>query len=623
MGPSARPSLPRSAALGCTDRAGVALRLWLAFCLCLAGLGACVPERAPELLDVHDVSPTALEQGARIELSGSGFPDRRRARVVFTGTVFRPGASPRNVSFRFDAASESTSLVTLPVTREVLARFLGDSPHTTFRGEVGITFPSLHQHAPALTGSRRDIVLDWFGDTAQRRAEEDALQQEAQRFLAFAGFGVDDTLVVTDVHPEGEAHRGGLRPGDQLIALDGLRLDGLADLVPQLDGWQSHVTVRREGGDEPLPAWDRSAFRPAAVGDLPAAMAWIGAALGLLLVSVGGRARSWAHVEGRLAGRRGRGDAAGLAGLARLLGAPGRFAEELAPPLRLAPYAAVFLAFALLSALALGHPLVLAWASFPTVVLTVLSSLSLAALLLGGRDPRGAGFGLFRGLGAVAGALVAWLPVPLALCSVVFGAGSLEFADLVAGQGGLPQEWRVFASPWTFLGFVLLLAACVPREGSRGAWSARPERLGAAASIGRLLEWFALCLVCGLAAALFLGGWGPLPVASPEWSSVAGAALLLAKTWLLLHAVLWWRSLLDQVHRSEVFAAWCRRGVPMATLCFGLEALTASWRAAEAHAEDLRLATLLMLAFVGGFLVFRAARALARPALHVAINPWL
>jgi NADH:ubiquinone oxidoreductase subunit H len=620
MGPSARASAPGATAPGRIDRAAPILRLLLALGLCLAWLGACVPERAPELLEIHDISPTALEQGARIEVTGSGFPDRRRARVLFTGTVFRPGASPRHVSWRFDAASESTSLLTLPITREVLSRFVGDSPHTTFRGQVIITFPSLHRHAPALTGSRQEVVLDWFGDTAQRRAEEEALAREAERFLAFAGFRVDDTLVVTDVAPEGEAQRSGLRPGDQLIALDGVRLDGPTDLVPQLDGWQSHVTVRREGGDELLPAWDRSAFRPAALADLPGAMAWIGAALALLLVSVGGRARSWAFVEERLATRRGRG-VGSLAALGHLMGDPVRLTEELSPPLRLAPYAIVFLVFALLSALAVGHPLVLAWASFPALLLTVLSSLSLAALLLGGKEARG--FGLFRGLGAVAGALVAWLPVPLALSGVVFGAGSLEFADLVAGQGELPHEWRAFASPWTLLAFVLLLAACVPREGFRRPWSAEPERLGVAASIGRLLEWFALCLACGLAAALFLGGWGPVPMASPEWSSVGGAALLLAKTWLLLHAVLWWRSLLDQVHRSEVFAGWCRRGVPLAALCFGLEALTAAWRDVEAHAEELRWATLLSLGFVGGFLLLRSARAVLRPPLHVAINPWL
>src|SRR5690606_38472659 len=36
---------------------------------------ACAPERAPELIQIEEVRPTALERGGRLELSGSGFPD--------------------------------------------------------------------------------------------------------------------------------------------------------------------------------------------------------------------------------------------------------------------------------------------------------------------------------------------------------------------------------------------------------------------------------------------------------------------------------------------------------------------------------------------------------------------
>src|SRR5690606_37408079 len=140
---------------------------------------------------------------------------------------------------------------------------------------------SLHADAPTLTGSRDHLVLDWFNDASQHRAATEELEREARRFMEFAGFQVDENLIVTAVHPDGEAQRRGLHVGDQLVELDGVRLDGLADLVPQQGGWESRVIVRREQGEEILPLWDRSGFRPASVRDLPSALVWIAGALGL------------------------------------------------------------------------------------------------------------------------------------------------------------------------------------------------------------------------------------------------------------------------------------------------------------------------------------------------------
>src|SRR5690606_13360766 len=87
------------------------------------------------------------------------------------------------------------------------------------------------------------------------------------------------------------------------------------------------------------------------------------------------------------------------------------------------------------------------WLDLPTVLLSALASISMAALLLGGQGAV-SGWRLTRGLRAAAATLVSWVPVVVAALGVVFEVGSLHLADVVANQGPLPHQWRVSSSPW-------------------------------------------------------------------------------------------------------------------------------------------------------------------------------
>lgn len=602
----------------------VAAALWWMVVACLTG---CAPGRTPELLEIHELSPTALEENAQLELTGSGFPDRRQARLTLSGVVYRPGEVPRDVHLRLEAQAESSSLVTLRITRETIRRLTGDGPHATFRGDVTLTFPGAHPASPVLHGSSRGVVLDFFGDTAQRHEAEERLRQQARRFLEFAGVEVDEPLVVTSVHPGGEAHRSGLVVGDQLVALDGLRLDTLSDLVPRADGRHSQIVVRREHGEETLPPWDRSKLRPANLADLPAGFAWVVGALMVLLLSVGGRARLWAVVEERLSARRAPANATSRTWLSRLASIcrAGGLVPRLAPGLRFAPYGVFFLVFAVWSAVALRHPRIVSWLDLPLVVVVIAAKVLLSALIVGGRSRRSESWRLSRGLAHAAGALLAWIPVLLAVLGVVFEAGSLQLSDLVGEQGMFPHQWRLCASPWSLAAFLLLIASCVPESGPpRSPWGGPETAARFDASIAHLVEWCALALTCGLAAALFLGGWTMAPSGiAYELSPAVGAALFLLKTWLLLQVIAWWRGVLGGIRRSELLGAWLRRGLPLAFLCFALQVTATSAEWCSVHGEALRLATCSAVVLVGGFFLLRAARALYRPPLHGALNPWL
>src|SRR5690606_41258067 len=113
----------------------------------------------------------------------------------------------------------------------------------------------------------------------------------------------------------------------------------------------------------------------------------------------------------------------------------------------------------------------------------------------------------------------------------------------VGAQAGLPSRWRVFAAPRHLVRLAWVVAACDPEGGPRRPPLGAAPQLGMPGGLGRLLEWFGVTLVCGLGAALYLGGWSAPSLAAvhPGAARVVGPALFLLKTWLLLQGVLWWR----------------------------------------------------------------------------------
>ncbi len=64
-------------------------------------------------------------------------------------------------------------------------------------------------------------------------------------------------VIVAAVMPDGPAERAGVEPGDRIIAVDGVAIEGmeLADIVRRIRGREGNpvtLTLRREGYDEPM-----------------------------------------------------------------------------------------------------------------------------------------------------------------------------------------------------------------------------------------------------------------------------------------------------------------------------------------------------------------------------------
>src|SRR6185436_17401065 len=120
-----------------------------AFVLTVVALVACSgcvsTEAPPQLLNVLDFAPREAEVGDRLEVIGTGFPEGKPARVVFKGTLYRPGKKPvKGTEIEVEAASTSSDRIEMIFTEGLQTAFCGagdQAIHTTFQGDVIASFP--------------------------------------------------------------------------------------------------------------------------------------------------------------------------------------------------------------------------------------------------------------------------------------------------------------------------------------------------------------------------------------------------------------------------------------------------------------------------------------------------
>ena len=169
------------------------LTLLLALVLLLTG---CVSTEAPpQLLNVLDFAPREAEVGDRLEVIGAGFPEGKSARVLFKGTLYRPGHKAiKGVEIDVESASSSADKIEMMFTEGLQTSFCGsgdEAMHTTFKGDVIVSFPASTPGALPITGSARDVQID-FRSPSSRRAVVQARQDEGDRALKFMGLTVSD-----------------------------------------------------------------------------------------------------------------------------------------------------------------------------------------------------------------------------------------------------------------------------------------------------------------------------------------------------------------------------------------------------------------------------------------------
>lgn len=254
-----------------------ALAAWL-----LLALAGCNPYDDLRLLDVTAVEPPQIEPGGVLRIEGSGFPLGLDPTVSLDGTLFRPGSSPESFQTVFPAKVQTESRIVAPVPDEVVESFDGRG---TFDGVLRLAFRTANGRRDVYAD--RNVVVDFLPDTTlmlRGDADGSALPSvDAEHFgmvLSREETGAVGVRVEA-VTPGAPADAQGVRVGDVIVGLDGLRVYSWRDFLPDPSRTESRVSVVREGlaGVHAL-RWPHDATMPQASLVALAVMLLLGLALG-------------------------------------------------------------------------------------------------------------------------------------------------------------------------------------------------------------------------------------------------------------------------------------------------------------------------------------------------------
>lgn len=616
--------------------AGSRVRKAVSLSLIIFGWG-CQPASGPALVQVNGVLSDRLREGDVIELRGDAFPEGRVAEVTLRGEVSRAGQQrARHFELSLPGRSVSTHAVAVDVTRPVERTLTGTSPalHATFHGSIEVSFAPRVARTPPVAGVLPDVTLDFIpaeGDSASLEAERD----EGRRFADFAGVLLaDDQTVptVSGVMPGSAAERAGVVNGDRLLELGGVRVLGVADLVPPPRARTAELVIGRDGNaDGRRLLLDVTGFRPVAARDLGLAAGLVAGALALLLLLASPFGRALAFVEHRLLERL---RARKFAVPPPRVGAPRRpvsLVTRLSRALPSGPgsYLVFALTSALVAAAALGIPLVAREVDLPVLVVLAFAALAFASVVFGAPGEHGFVARTRRALLVFAQSI----PALGALGALGLTVGSFGPEALGLAQGGLPWQWLAFKSPLLLAAALLFVLSLVP-EASRGRsletalGSGRPGATRAPATA--LTGQAQLLLGSGVAALAFFGG-PHLPgvgysLVPGFGSALAGVALALVKTWVVAGGVALLRWVLGRIDIDEVRGLTLRAGMPLGAslVGFALLARTAPLEHLLALSDrGLAWASLAAGALLCAFIARRLVPGRAVAEAERGPNPWL
>jgi len=458
------------------------------------------------LLQLRGVEAGDVVLGDSLRVLGRGFPTGASCRVVLRGRLFEPGRSARTIEVALSAQATSDEEILATVHETSLPM---KSRHATFLGDVVVRFDArlpgaVTSSVSGVSGTVRDASFDLV------RAEVNVAERYAQLRIAqttLSALGIvleddqenDDGLRVHWAAEQSVAAVAGLRQGDVLTHLDGLRLRTVADFVAPPGASRLQVGVKYSD----RPRQDVLELRLPSAGTSGLDYAGVTSALVAVLALM---AVAWlAPVPHRLVWFSG---SRAESGRAR-----GAFDAAFAAPERPAWFAGVWLFVAAL--VWVGMAVLSRW-QLSLHVSVMAAFVAALHLVLTGTNGRGR----LRSVGRELVTLALVLS-PLACAGLV--GGSLTLDGVAERQGALPWQWFAFKAP------PLLLASAVFLSATRRLVARVAEVHSAPALVLAIV-------LSGVGVAAFFGGWqvwdhGGHPLLR---APVFGIVAFTAKAWLLL-----------------------------------------------------------------------------------------
>jgi len=258
------------------------------------------------------------------------------------------------------------------------------------------------------------------------------------------------------------------------------------------------------------------------------------------------------------------------------------------PLFRLAPYLVFLGVSATFCVMPFGQHLIAADLDIGILFVIAVTSLVTIGLMMGGWASNNK-WSLLGGIRSAAQIISYEIPGAVAIVCIVMMTGSLRVQDIIRAQGGAPWDWFLFRNPITFALFFLWFTTALA-EGNRAPFDLPEAESELVAGYSTeysgmrylfffFAEWANVFVMCGIASALFLGGW-QIPGISPaeqEASFVwqcAGALMFQVKSWFLIFVVIWIRWTLPRVRIDQMMNLCWKWFVPAS---FGAFLLTGVW----------------------------------------------
>ncbi len=635
----------------------------------LSALVGCGGGGGPDLLNVIDVSPREIEVGDRIEVLGINLPsgEARDATVTFKGTLRRPGQEPlEDKEITVEKAQLSTDKVSMIFTEGLQTLFCGrgdDAVHTTFTGDVLVTLTPNAANGVEVKGTVRGVTMNFHSPTP-RRAVIEAREKEGKRALDFFGLTVSPDspvaggLLVSDVKPASPADRAQILAGDVIVKFEGVKVISIGDMTPS--GHERLPSVGIKRGSEPVAerqiSIEKFDIRPPT--DLLGAGIILAVAAAIIMLFMAPTAGIITWVERRVSGRmqaRIGPNRAGPQGFIVWIadGIKSITKEDIIPTdsdhllFRLAPYLVFMGVSATFVVMPFGQYLIAADLDIGVLFVIAVTSLVTIGLMTGGWASNNK-WSLLGGIRSAAQIISYEIPGAVAVVCLVMMTGSLRMQDLIAAQGGpgdsfisaggWPWYWYVFRNPVTF-GLFFLYFTTALAEGNRAPFDLPEAESELVAGYSTeysgmrylfffFAEWANVFVMCGIASALFLGGWQIPGVSAAQQEAhfalqLLGAFIFLLKSWVLIFVVIWIRWTLPRVRIDQMMNLCWKWFVPLSFAAFLFTALWMILPLGKVVTLVISLATFVTWGVVMAHFIRRVRFNVRESRMPVHLNPFL
>lgn len=240
----------------------------------------------------------------------------------------------------------------------------------------------------------------------------------------------------------------------------------------------------------------------------------------------------------------------------------------------LAPLLCLTGVFATLAVVPFSSGFIMADLNVGIFYLVAISSLVGVGIFLGGYASNSK-WSMLGGMRGASQIISYEIPVTISLLAITLLAGGMGFGTIISQQGGLPHQWYVLHNPFAFLAFFVYFVGAMaetnrapfdlPEAESELVSGYHTEYTGMRFGFFALAEYIEVFVVCGVAAALFLGGWQVpgfnvdiLPIQAVQF------IIFMTKTLALYYVVIWARWTLPRLRVDQLMSVCWKYLTPIA-----------------------------------------------------------